>query len=88
MVMGLKLTDDERAAFTLFQRRLLTVITAIFEAVSARGQLAAPWTAHTAATALFSLMNGLMVGWAMGSEVQLAPAGVEAVRGVMAAFRA
>ncbi len=88
MVMGLKLTNDERAAFLVFQRRLLTVITAIFEAAAARGQLAASWTAPRAATALFSLMNGLMVGWAMGSEVQLAPGGVESVRGVMAAFRA
>ena len=118
MVMGLKLTDDERGAvhidfqrnqavilavleeaparflphdpgpaFLLFQQRLLTVRAAIFEAAAARGQLAAPWTARTAAAALFSMMNGLMVGWAMGNDVQLAPAGVESVRGLMAAFR-
>jgi AcrR family transcriptional regulator len=87
IAMGLKLTNDERAAFLVVQQRLHAVLNAVFAAAAARGQLAASWTARTAATALFSMMNGLMVGWAMDSEVQLAPAGVEAVRGLIAAFR-
>ena len=89
IAMGLKLTDDERAAFIDFQQRLLVVLTAVLEAAERRGQLAASWNPQSAAMALFAMVNGLMVGWALGgTEVQLAPHGIAAVRGLMAAFRA
>ena len=89
VTMGLKLTDEERAAFLEFQQRMLVVLTEIFQAAAARGQLAASWSPATAAMALYAMMGGLMISWAMGSpEVQLAPGGVEAIRGLIAAFRA
>lgn len=89
LTMGLKLSDEERSAFLEFQRRLLAVLTAIFAAAAARGQLASYWNPGSAATALYAMMSGLMISWAMGdTEIQLSPGGVEAMRGLVQAFRA
>ncbi len=87
--MGLKLADDERDDFLEFEERFVAVMVSVLDAAAARGQLAAPWTARSAAVALFALITGLLMGWALGSrDVQLAPGGVEAIRGIMSSFRA
>ncbi|MGI2036079.1 TetR family transcriptional regulator [Rhizobium panacihumi] len=85
LYLDLSHNDEEEDCF---RTDIHAIFMEIFEQAKKRGDLARPWTAKAAATALAASINGLIAEWALEkSDFLLAPDGQEIISMIFEGWR-
>lgn len=72
---------DDVSSARYFRQQVRLALTEICEAAQRNGALSAPWTARSAATALYALLDGLINEWLLEeADLSLARDGVAIIR--------
>ena len=86
--LDIALAENSPEPCQIFRNEMHQIFTKIFQAVERDVGLPAPWTPSTAAAALRSTIDGLLVNWAIGTGVvRLSPDGQIFVKMILALWK-